>query len=70
MMVGMVARFVQVFPGEYGIPLKPWFFVLPSYWLPNRTVYGNFDVILAPLLSRFSALYAPRAPRGLPDLVP
>ena len=36
---------LQVFPGEYGIPLKPWFFVLPSYWFPDRTVYGNLDVI-------------------------
>lgn len=25
-----------VFPGEYGINQKPWFCLLPSYWIGSR----------------------------------
>lgn len=33
---GLMAWYVEaVFPGEYGLPLPPYFFLLPSYWKGN-----------------------------------
>ena len=28
--------FDKVIPQEQGVPLKPWFFLLPAYWFPNN----------------------------------
>lgn len=40
---GLVAWYVEaVFPGEYGVPLPSYFFVLPSYWCSNpRAAFVN-----------------------------
>ena len=39
-----MCRYVDaVFPGQYGVPKKPWFFLQASYWCGTNRKAVDFD---------------------------
>mmetsp|Transcript_17002 Transcript_17002/g.34417 ORF Transcript_17002/g.34417 Transcript_17002/m.34417 type:complete len:1751 (-) Transcript_17002:590-5842(-) len=50
----------QVWPGEYGVAKAPWFFLMPSYWCPNRHNTAKSEP------RKFPAVYEPDPTKALP----
>ena len=42
---GILAWYIEaVFPGQYGISLKPWFFLTKGYWMPRNTMRADEEI--------------------------